>query len=292
MDAIMSVDVEEWFHIPAGSENILTFDKWDSAAQRIQHVLPRMLDLFERNNVVSTFFFLGWIAEKHPGLVKEALNRGHEVATHGYAHKMIYNQTTAEFKNDIYKAKSIIENMTGHQVTGYRAPGFSITPDTEWAFEVLAEAGLKYDSSIFPAKRFFGHFEKFELKPAIVKTEKGEIIEFPQTIVDFGLFRLSCFGGGYFRLFPESLFHLMCGIIQKADRPLIMYIHPRDIDTGQPRINFPFLKQIRHYINISKTEHKLSNISSSLNFKSFEMLMADDAFIKKLKEYDVGMLKP
>lgn len=283
MIAVMSVDVEEWFHIPAGLDNILTFGQWDSAPQRIQHVLPKMLDIFDQNHIKSTFFFLGWIAEKHPDLVKETLKRGHEVATHGYAHKLIYNQTPVEFDSDIYKAKAIIENITGKSVNGYRAPGFSITPQTEWAFDILAKHGIKYDSSIFPGKRFLGHYDRFDKVPVIVKTATNDIIEFPQTIVDFGIFKLSCFGGGYFRLFPKAVFIKMARVIEKTNRPLILYIHPRDIDKDQPHIEFPLLKKFRHYVNISKTEQKLVDISGRYNFKSFEMLMSDDDFIASLK---------
>lgn len=282
MEAVMSVDVEEWFHIPIGFDNFLPFDKWDNAVHRVQDTLPRMWDIFERNSITATFFFLGWVAEKHPALVKETFRRGHEVAIHGYAHKLIYYQTPKEFYEDIFKAKSIVENLTGHPVIGYRAPGFSITPATEWAFDILAENGIQYDSSIFPGKRFFGHYDEFNKEPIIVNTTSNEIIEFPQTIVDFGIFKLSCFGGGYFRLFPESIIINMARIIEKRNRPLILYIHPRDIDIHQPQIKFSFLKRIRHYLNISKTEQKLSNITGHFNFQSFERLLADVAFKEKL----------
>jgi polysaccharide deacetylase family protein (PEP-CTERM system associated) len=283
MKAVMSVDVEEWFHIPIGFDNFLPSDQWDNAEMRVQDVLPKMWDIFERNSVTATFFFLGWIAEKHPDLVKETFRRGHEVATHGYAHKLIYNQTQDEFSEDIFKSKSILENLTGHSVIGYRAPGFSITPATEWAFEILAENAIKYDSSIFPGRRFFGHYDKFNKEPTIVQTSNKEIIEFPQTVVDFGITRLSCFGGGYFRLFPESIILNMATIIKKSDRPLILYIHPRDIDIHQPKIPFPFLKKIRHYINISKTEQKLARIAGCFNFQSFAMLLSDVAFLETLQ---------
>jgi polysaccharide deacetylase family protein (PEP-CTERM system associated) len=283
MEAVMSVDVEDWFHIPSGLDNILPFDQWDHTVQRVQHVLPKILDIFEQNHVTATFFFLGWIAEKYPILVKETLRRGHEVATHGYAHKLIYNQRPDEFEKDIFKAKSILENIIGKCIIGYRAPGFSITPDTEWAFDILAKHGIKYDSSIYPGKRFYGHYDRFKKEPIIVKTAFTEIIEFPQSIVDFGVFKLSCFGGGYFRLFPKSFFFMMARIIERSDRPLILYIHPRDIDTNQPKIPFSFLKKTRHYINISKTEQKLSDITSLFDFKSFEMVISDAAFLEKLK---------
>ena len=282
MQAIMSIDVEEWFHIPEGLDNILPFNKWDKAVQRVQYVLPKMLDIFEKNSVTATFFFLGWIAKKHPALVQETIRRGHEIASHGYAHKLIYNQTQFEFEEDIYKAKSILENITGQQINGYRAPGFSIIPETEWAFDILAKNGIKYDSSVFPAKRFYGHYDKFNKEPTLVTTDNGDIIEFPQTLVDFGLFRLSCFGGGYLRLFPKSFFLLMSEWIEKKNRPLIIYIHPRDIDILQPKIHFSPLKRFRHYINISKTEHKLFDITERFKFTSFENVISDPAFLTSI----------
>ncbi|MFC2098659.1 polysaccharide deacetylase family protein [Bacteroidota bacterium] len=284
----MSVDVEEWFHIPSGTDNILQIDQWDTAIGRVQEVLPRMMDVFERNQITATFFFLGWLAEKHPYLVKETLKRGHEVATHGYAHKLIYNQTPDEFDKDIYKSKSIIENITGQGVIGYRAPGFSITPSTEWAFEILAKHGIKYDSSIFPGKRFYGYHEGFPKEPLIVETIENTIVEFPQTVVDFGLFNISCFGGGYFRLFPKSIILKMSGIIRKAGRPLILYIHPRDIDPDQPQMPFSYLTRKRFYLNVSKTEKKLADITSRFNFKSFEKVLSNDEFIGRLKHIAIG----
>jgi polysaccharide deacetylase family protein (PEP-CTERM system associated) len=280
MNAVMTVDVEEWFHIPEGLDNIIPFHGWDGAVQRVQHVLPRLWDLFERNNVTATFFFLGWVAEKHPYLVKETLKRGHGIATHGYAHKMIYNQTPEEFRLDITKAISIIEDISGRKVIGYRAPGFSITPSTEWVFSILAEHGIKYDSSIFPGKRLLGHYEKFDKEPVLIKVGEREILEFPQTIVDFHFFRLSCFGGGYFRLFPLTFIMKMSGLIQSHSRPLILYIHPRDMDTDQPQLSFPPLRHLRHYMNISKTEQKLDEIAGKFSFKSFESVISDEAFMK------------
>ncbi len=290
MSPIMSVDVEEWFHIPSGLDNILPFDQWDQATQRVQDVIPKMLDIFDRNKVKATFFFLGWIAEKHPLLVKETLRHGHEVAVHGYAHKLIYNQSKKEFNEDVYRAKSILENQAGKSVIGYRAPGFSITPQTEWAFDILANHGFKYDSSIFPGNRDFGHYNSFNKEPVIVKTASNDIIEFPQTLIDFGFFKLSCFGGGYFRLFPRFFIKIMSERIIKNNRPLIIYMHPRDIDINQPKIHFPLVKKIRFYINIAKTGNKLYNITRDFTFKSFDTVLSDVSFIESLEQYNIGML--
>jgi polysaccharide deacetylase family protein (PEP-CTERM system associated) len=288
MHAIMSVDVEEWFHIPVGLDNSLPFDQWDHATQRVQEVIPKMLDIFDQNKVKATFFFLGWIAEKHPYLVKEALSRGHGIASHGFAHKLIYNQTPDEFNEDLHRAKSVLEDLTGKTVKGYRAPGFSITPETVWAFDILVQNGFEYDSSIFPGTRFFGHYNSFHKEPVIVNYAGKEIIEFPQTLVNFGLFKLSCFGGGYFRLFPSLFIKTMSEIIIKNNRPLIFYMHPRDIDINQPKINFHLLKKFRHYVNISKTEKKLINIAQDFSFKSFEEVIADPLFFENLKHYNLN----
>ncbi len=288
MNAIMSVDVEEWFHIPEGNDNVIPFEQWDHAPQRIQHVLPRILDIFEKNQVIATFFFLGWLAEKYPFLVKETLQRGHEIASHGYSHKLIYNQTPVEFREDIYKSKSIIENITGKNVIGFRAPGFSITTDTVWAFDILSEYGIKHDSSIFPGKRFYGYFNEFGKVPVIIRTASGDIVEFPQSVVDLGLFRFSCFGGGYFRLFPEFVFKMMAKTIVRNGRPVIMYIHPRDLDTDQPRLKFPLIRSIRHYVNISTTADKLANITRLTKFTSFEDLLKDESFNGNLGYSPIG----
>ena len=283
----MSVDVEEWFHIPAGIDNIITFDKWDSAPQRVQYVIPKILDLFEKNNVTATFFFLGWIAEKHPAIVKDTISRGHEIATHGYAHKLIYNQSRSEFNEDIAKAKSILENITGKEIIGYRAPGFSITPETEWVFNILVEHGFKYDSSIFPGKRFLGYYDKFSKDPVVINISGNQIVEFPQTLIDFGFIRLSCFGGGYLRLFPACVIKKCAKVILKTNRPLIIYIHPRDIDPDQPAIDFSVLKKFRHYVNISKTARKLDQITKLHKFKSFESVICNTDFLINLDKINL-----
>lgn len=222
MDTIMSVDVEEWFNILKGNDNYLSFPQWDGAQPRIHEVLPRMLDIFDENQAKATFFFLGWIAEKYPQLVKETQMRGHEIATHGYSHRLIYNQTRQEFDEEIRKSIGILEGITGKAVIGFRAPGFSIIPETEWAFDILASHGIKYDSSIFPGQRFHGQYNGFSKTPVRVITEKSEIIEFPQTVIDFGFIKLSCFGGGFLRLFPQWFFFRMAKILERKGRPLIV----------------------------------------------------------------------
>jgi SAM-dependent methyltransferase len=147
------------------------------------------------------------------------------------------------FKNPELVILKALGITTKKILISFPVAGFSITPDTEWAFEILAEQGIKYDSSIFPGKRFYGFHEKFEKAPTIVDTKYSEIVEFPQTLIDFGFFKLSCFGGGYFRLFPKSIFLKMANVLEKTGRPLVFYIHPRDLDTNQAQIHFPFLKK-------------------------------------------------
>ena len=182
---------------------------------------------------------------------------------------------------------SISADQAGKSVIGYRAPGFSITPQTEWAFDILANHGFKYDSSIFPGKRDFGHYNSFNKEPVIVKTASHDIIEFPQTLFDFGLFKFSCFGGGYFRLFPGFFIKILSERIINNNKPLIIYMHPRDMDINQPKFHFPLVKKIRFYINISKTGNKLDNITRYIHFKSFETVLSDASFMESLQQYNI-----
>jgi polysaccharide deacetylase family protein (PEP-CTERM system associated) len=269
MYSVFSVDVEEWFNL-LESNSILSFENWDKYPTRIDIILPRILDLLETNNARATFFFLGWIAERYPNLVQLVSNKGHEVAIHGYYHELIYNQSYEEFYNDVSKTKNILENITGKKVIGYRAPGFSITKKTLWAYKTLIDLDIKYSSSVFPANRAHGTFKEFELSPTIINYKKKTIIEFPQTILKFLFIRFSCFGGGYFRIFPLE-FYLYCSkFILKQNRPNIFYIHPRDIDAFQPRLPLPLLRRFKAYINISKTENKLLRILESQDYTSFK----------------------
>ncbi len=222
----------------------------------------------------ATFFCLGWIAERYVHLIKEIQAQGHEIACHGYAHQLVYRQSPEEFRNDIYKAKAILEDITGKEVIGYRAPSYSITNKSLWAFEVLAEEGFKYDSSIFPIRHdFYGIPDaprfpfsvslngkgspKFKPLLSALNVERrtlNNILEFPLSTFPIGKFTLPLSGGGYFRLFPYTMIKKgLKRINERENRPFIFYLHPWELDFDQPRIRGAGLRsRLRHYVNLDK----------------------------------------
>jgi polysaccharide deacetylase family protein (PEP-CTERM system associated) len=273
---IFSIDVEDWFHI-LELESTPDLNEWAGLESRIEYNFLKMLDILEEKNVRATCFFLGWIAEKFPHLVKEASKRKHEIASHGYAHQIIHTQTESQFLDDISKAKSILEDICGIEVVGYRAPGFSITPETAWAFTQLAKAGYKYDSSLFPAKRGHGYFLNAKLCP--FKIVDLDLYEFPITVASVLSKGICFFGGGYLRLFPYLLIKKMAQKIARENRPVIYYIHPREIDINQPRIDMNIRRRFKSYVNLKTTESKLRKIITNNDFSTFA------EFIKKYDKY-------
>ncbi|MGA2631326.1 MAG: polysaccharide deacetylase family protein, partial [Terriglobia bacterium] len=181
MKCIFSVDVEDWFHI-LDVPSTPSLAAWDSLPSRVEKNFLKLMDLFSERDVRVTCFFLGWVAEKFPHLVKEAERRGHEVASHGYAHRLVYEMTPEEFLGDTRRSKAILENIVGHPILGYRSSGFSVTDRTPWFFEALSEAGFQYDSSVFPAPRQHGGLEGAHLAPYRIETPNGILTEFPVTV--------------------------------------------------------------------------------------------------------------
>ncbi|MFC1555702.1 XrtA system polysaccharide deacetylase [candidate division KSB1 bacterium] len=286
MNNIFSIDVEEWFHILEvnSSPDLMS---WDNQESRIEVNFMKLLDALSGAKQKATCFFLGWIAEKYPHLVKEAISRGHEIASHGFAHQLIYTQTPDDFFEDIYKTKKLLEDITGKKVIGYRAPGFSITRNTIWAFEKLIEAGYKYDSSLFPAKRGHGYFLNIPFAPHKITLAENTIYEFPITVVDLLGTRLCYFGGGYLRLFPLSVIGYMARRISIDKRPVIYYIHPREIDVKQPRMNMGIMRKFKSYVNIGTTGKKIENILSNGEFSTFENFL--DEYKEQIDEFELDL---
>jgi len=195
--------------------------------------------------VKVTCFFLGWVAQEFPELVRDAADRGHEIASHGYAHVLCYEMTPEAFFEDIPKAKRIVEDLLGRPIHGYRAPGFSVTEKTPWFFDKLAQAGITYDSSVFPASRAHGGIKTSHYAPYVIKTKYGSLIEFPITVARvFG--RPTCFfGGGYLRLFPYTLLSRMSRKVLAEGRPVVFYVHPREIEPGHPRLRMNPLRRFK-----------------------------------------------
>ena len=257
---ILTVDVEDWFHIleVVGTPDLAA---WDQLESRVERSFPRLLDLFAEAGVRVTCFFLGWVAERHPALVRRALAEGHEVACHGYAHQLVYTQTPAEFAADLERAKAILEDACGEEVLGYRAPGFSITPATPWAFEEIKAAGFRYDSSVFPGPRGHGGLPGAPLAPYAIETSRGPLQELPVSVVGIGPRRLCFFGGGYLRLTPYPLIRAMSRLVNLRGRPVIYYVHPREVDRGHPRLPMGRLRRFKSYVNLATTEPKLRGLA-------------------------------
>ncbi|MBD3170736.1 MAG: DUF3473 domain-containing protein [candidate division Zixibacteria bacterium] len=266
---IFSIDVEEWFHImehPA----VPGIERWDSLQPTLEKSFNMLLDLCGKHDTAGTCFFLGWAARKYPHLVKEAGRRGFEVASHGNNHRAIYKQTPGEFFEDISSAKKFLEDLTGKTVYGYRAPGFSITNRTEWAFEKIVEAGFTYDSSVFPASRGHGGYITDNLGPHRIKTASGDLIEIPISVAGVMGKRVCFFGGGYFRLFPYRIIKRMTQAINNENRPAVFYIHPREIDPGHPRLKLGVVRNFKSYVNLKKTGVKVEKLLTDFRFCPFK----------------------
>jgi polysaccharide deacetylase family protein (PEP-CTERM system associated) len=269
---VFSIDVEDWFHI-LDSDKVPGFSEWGSQVSIVSRNFLRLLDILDESDVKATCFFLGWVAEKYPNLVHEAIRRGHEIASHGFRHTLIFDQTREEFKRDISHAKKLLEDISGTKVTGYRAPGFSISNRNIWALDVIRETGHEYDSSLFPAVRGHGGIETPNKNPYVIETESGSLFEFPITIDTTMGMGICYFGGGYLRLFPYGLIKNRARKISSEGRPILFYVHPRDIDPDQPRVNLGFYRNFKCYVNLGTMASKLKRILSDFSFQTFSEMV-------------------
>lgn len=273
MPDVFTVDVEDWFHIleVSGAPHV---SQWDSLPTRLEQNFRVLLELLASCNVHATLFVLGWVARRFPRLIREAADSGHEVASHGYAHQVIREMSPQQFRADIRDAKAAIEDATGIPVRGYRAPGFSITPETLWAFDEILDAGYIFDSSVFPAAHGHGGFPDSSRSPYVIHTSGGSLIEFPITVADTPIGPQCFFGGGYLRLFPLWLVKAMAGRVRQAGRSVIWYIHPREVDPHHPRLAMPLNRRFTSYVNLRATTTKLNSILQSGSFTTLGELAA------------------
>ena len=255
---VFSVDVEDWFHIldVPGAPGI---DSWSTLPSRVENNFQSLLDIFSDTGRQVTCFFVGWIAERFPHLVREAVARGHEIASHGYAHRLAYTMTRSEFRADALRSRLLLEDIGATQVLGYRAPGFSSTEATPWFFSEVCASGYLYDSSVFPARHGHGGSPKSPRSPHFVDGGEG-LIELPASVAEIGPARMCFFGGGYLRLFPYGIIRHMGHRLMASGTPLIFYIHPREIDPHHPRIPMSYRRRFRSYVNLKTTEKKVRSI--------------------------------
>ena len=253
----LSVDVEDWFQVGA-FETVIARGDWDALPQRVERNGHAVLDLFERAGVKATLFTLGWVAERHPSLLRRAAEAGHEIASHGWDHVRVFTMEPEAFRADLRRSAEAIGDACGHAPTGYRAPSFSIDKRTPWAHRILAEEGYSYSSSVAPVRHdHYGWPEapRFAHRPV----PGSELIELPVTTVELAGRRLAAGGGGFFRLLPYRFSSWAISRVNEAEqRPAIFYFHPWEIDPGQPRVEkAPLKSRLRHYSNLSAMEPKL-----------------------------------
>jgi len=290
---VLTIDVEDYFHVAALSKSIATSD-WDSQDCRVEQNTYRLLDLFEQYSATVTFFVLGWVAERYPHLVKEIDKRGHEVASHGFGHQLIYSQTPEEFKQETIRSKKLLEDLTGKVVNGYRAASYSITKKSLWALDILAEAGFTYDSSIFPVYHDSYGIPDSPRSPHILKTPEGySLVEYPLSTYRFLGQSIPVAGGGYFRLYPYWLSRFFYKSINKKNNPFVFYMHPWEIDPDQPRVKASWFSEFRHYNNLDVCEARLRKLLTEFKFTSMQSKLTElDLFSplqQPLIEYKIAL---
>lgn len=266
----LTIDVEDYFQVNAFAGHIRQ-DQWHSYPLRVEGNTRRILDLLDSFSITATFFILGWVAERLPALTKEIHRRGHEIACHGYGHELLYVIGPERFRSDIRRSKNILEDQCGERVHGYRAPSYSITGKSLWALDILVEEGFTYDSSIFPVIHDTYGIPDAERFPHTVQTGAGALVEFPLTTLPLQLgwkhVRLPIAGGGYLRLLPVGIIRRgITAINVREQQPAVLYFHPWEIDPGQPRIKAGMKSCFRHYLNLDKTEGKLSHLFARFSF--------------------------
>ncbi|MFO0914629.1 MAG: XrtA system polysaccharide deacetylase [Pirellulales bacterium] len=266
MQHAFTVDVEDYFQVSA-FDNIVARRDWDQYPVRVVDSTRRLLDLLARHSVQGTFYILGWIAERYPSLVKEIDSAGHEIGSHSYWHRLIYEQEPGEFRSDLRRSIHVLEAITGKPVTNYRAPSFSVTRSSQWALEIMVEEGIRIDSSVFPVLH-----DRYGIPdaPATIhcrQTPAGPLWEFPPSVLNVGRWHLPVAGGGYFRLYPAWLFRNFAHRVERSGRPYMFYIHPWEVDPQQPRLTgISATTRFRHYNNLRRTLGRLDALLSRFSF--------------------------
>jgi polysaccharide deacetylase family protein (PEP-CTERM system associated) len=269
----MTIDVEDYFHVSV-FDGLLNRSEWPRLECRVEANTNRLLELFAETGVTATFFVLGWVAERIPRLVSQIGAAGHEIASHGSAHRLIYDQTRAAFREDVRRSKHVLEDSAGVEVQGFRAPSYSVTPRTLWALDILIEEGYRYDSSIFPIHHDRYGIPESARHPFSVTRPAGSLIEVPASTIRWGPLNLPVGGGGYFRLLPYGW--TQWGINRLNHRegmPAVFYLHPWEIDPDQPRLPAGRLGRIRHYRNLDKTEDRLRALLRDFRFGPMRALV-------------------
>jgi polysaccharide deacetylase family protein (PEP-CTERM system associated) len=272
---LFSIDVEEHFQANA-FDRVVSREDWDRQPSRVEGNTERLLDLLGRTGARATCFVLGWVAERHPALVRRIAAEGHEVASHGWWHRRIGSLTVQELRQEVRDSKRILEDLTGTPVLGFRAPSFSITPGREWAFDVLLEEGYTYDSSLFPIRRPDYGYPASPVIPHEIRRPSGVLLEIPMaTARVFGM-RIPAAGGGYLRQLPYALIQRAARDAVARRRPGMFYVHPWEVDPGQPRLPVGVVTRLRHYGGLEKTLGHLERLLTEFRFTSVAEWLAGE----------------
>jgi polysaccharide deacetylase family protein (PEP-CTERM system associated) len=274
---ILTVDVEEYFH-PNAMDAVVDPSTWDGLPRRVEHNTNRLLDLLSEHDVRATFFVLGWVAERLPHLVIEIARRGHEVACHGYAHRLVYRLGPERFRDDVARAKRVLEDCLGQRVAGFRAASYSIVESTLWALDVLIEEGFEYDSSVFPVRHDIYGIPGFHRFAVRLRRAAGDIIEIPPSTVHLLGRNWPVAGGGYFRLLPYWVTRMSVQRLNRRDKaPAMVYVHPWELDVDQPRLHAGALSRFRQYTNLRTTEARLRRLLGEFTFAPIRDVIDTDA---------------
>jgi polysaccharide deacetylase family protein (PEP-CTERM system associated) len=270
---VFSVDLEDWFCVQNLS-GVIRREAWDQCESRVERNTLLLLDLLSHRQVEATFFVLGWVAERHPDLVREVERRGHEIATHGYSHRLLTSLQPEEFRADLDRSLEVLARCSNRPVRGFRAPSFSVTRKTWWAVEILRSRGIQYDSSIFP----IGFHPDYGIPDAPLRAHRLQegLFELPMSCAEVMGRKVPCSGGGYFRLFPYTVTRALMRRCNQQGRPVIFYLHPWEVDPEQPRVDLPALKRFRHYNNLERTAERLERLLEDFRFTSIRNLFAGE----------------
>lgn len=266
----LSIDVEDWFCVHNMS-GVIKFEEWGRLESRVERNVMALLEILSQTKTKATFFVLGWVAERKEDMVRAIRQEGHEVATHGYSHRLLTSLRPREFEDDLVKSLTVLRNCIPDPVIGFRAPSFTITKQTLWALEILAKHGIKYDSSVFPV----GFHPDYGIRDSPRQPYKirDDLWEFPLSTLEIGSRRVPISGGAYFRIFPYAFTRFAIRGVNQEGLPVVFYLHPWEIDPCQPRLRLPWVKKFRHYCNLDKTEARLRMLLSEFQFTTIRDLL-------------------
>lgn len=268
-----TIDLEEYFHVGA-FESRVTQAEWDGFPSRVEREVELLLDLLARHEARATFFVLGWVAERKPDLIRTIARAGHEIASHGWDHARVTRQTSRQFRASIRRSKELLETLGDAPVLGFRAPNFSIVRGGEWALDILIEEGYRYDSSLFPVRRpGYGYAGGFP-DPYWIARRAGWLMEIPPATLHWGGLRLPAAGGASFRLLPYGIVRAALRQCEGREVPGTFFIHPWEIDPGQPRLDVSWLTRARHYGRLRSTLPRLERLLSEFRFTAVRTTVA------------------